>query len=81
MNNCCDAVQNLGNVRFLNREAPLVPLKNCTQKATCSCRYVHHADRRIGQRRTTFTSIQEDALDENRRVSNSKGGRRHSDKS
>ncbi len=80
MNNCCVAVQSLGNVRFLNKEAPLVPLKNCSQKDQCECRYIHHADRRTGQRRNTYTSIAEDALDVDRRNAVGKRGRRFTDR-
>lgn len=79
LDNCCAAVQSLGNVRYLNKEAPLVPLRNCSQKDQCACRYVHHNDRRTGQRRNTYTSIAEDALEENRRANTAKRGRRFTD--
>lgn len=80
LNNCCVAVTRLGNVRYLNKEAPLLPLRNCSQKDRCSCRYVHHNDRRASQRRNTFTTIQEDALDQDRRKDTGNRGRRFTDK-
>ncbi len=42
--------------RFLAREAPDLPLANCDAD-TCSCRFVHHEDRRSGKdRRSPFGS-------------------------
>jgi len=79
MTNCCEDVQALSNVRYLNKEAPLIPLRSCSQKDQCACRYVHHSDRRKGQRRNTFTTIQEDALDNNRRKNIKVRGRRAND--
>ena len=46
----CDAAKGREGYRFLSREAPRLPLKDCTC-AECSCRYVHHADRRVYARR------------------------------
>ena len=42
---CCRKVEALIGTRFLATEAPKLPLAGCTAR-TCSCRYVHHADRR-----------------------------------
>jgi len=76
----CGDVQALGNVRFLSRDAPLIPLKNCAKKATCNCRYVHHRDRRKSQRRNTFNSVQNEAVKYERRAIAINHGRRSTDK-
>ena len=39
--------------RFLSSEAPLLPLAGCTE-TSCQCRYVHYADRREQDRRSTY---------------------------
>jgi len=41
----CDAISSLADRRFLKREAPSLPLKDC-DKATCKCGFIKHADRR-----------------------------------
>jgi hypothetical protein len=46
----CDAVKQIGAKRFLPGEAPEVPVAGC-DAAKCSCRYVHHDDRRHNDRR------------------------------
>ena len=51
----CEAVQEIGHKRFLVREAPVVPLKDCTQSTSCSCHYLHHSDRRITTRKDKAT--------------------------
>jgi hypothetical protein len=35
----------------LSKEAPRLPLAECTSSDTCSCVYKHHADRRVQPRR------------------------------
>lgn len=42
----CRQVEALIGTRFLARDAPKLPLKNCDNPA-CRCRYVHHDDRRV----------------------------------
>jgi hypothetical protein len=37
--------------RFLDRDAPVLPLKGCTLSAACNCLYKHYVDRRAGPRR------------------------------
>lgn len=37
--------------RFLDRDAPALPLKGCTLSAVCNCTYKHYVDRRAGPRR------------------------------
>jgi len=41
----CPAVQALAKSRFLAKEAPRLPLDECTA-AACHCAYKHHDDRR-----------------------------------
>jgi hypothetical protein len=43
---CCRASTKLLKQRFLTREAPLLPLKDCTLSEQCQCRYQKHEDRR-----------------------------------
>ena len=45
----CPAVVSLALQRFLSEEAPALPLADCNA-TDCACRYVHHADRRSGNR-------------------------------
>jgi hypothetical protein len=49
----CEAALKVRQVRFLSREAPLLPLPDCTAPAGCRCTYKHHPDRRTGPRRMT----------------------------
>lgn len=44
---CCGAAQAIRGKRFLSREAPRTPLRDCT-RATCTCTYLHFDDRRSG---------------------------------
>jgi hypothetical protein len=41
----CQEVALVDGRRFLVDDAPDIPLQQCAER-TCSCRYVHHADRR-----------------------------------
>ena len=47
----CPAVVAVGKRRFLSKEAPRLPLIDCTSAATCKCAYRHHKDRRSTPRR------------------------------
>lgn len=50
----CEAVCSIAGMRFLSREGPpRVPLKNCSIPEQCTCRYLHHADRRHEVRRNS----------------------------
>jgi hypothetical protein len=53
----CGAAKQVIGKRFLSREAPLLPLPNCTAMP-CRCHYVHHEDRRegSGDQRAPFKS-------------------------
>lgn len=46
----CKAVQDLGDQRFLSHEAPDLPLAGC-DRDKCTCRYLHHSDRRSNEER------------------------------
>lgn len=46
----CDAVKKFEARRLLSGEAPEIPVPGC-DAAECSCRYVHHKDRRHSERR------------------------------
>jgi len=47
----CEAARALRERRFLSREAPRLPLPDCTQAGLCRCSYRKFADRRAGPRR------------------------------
>jgi hypothetical protein len=80
----CPACASLKNVRFLAREAPTLPLAECSSPSGCRCVYKHFGDRRSGPRRAaerwTFQSSQPApgarAVRENRRQ---RAGRRATD--
>lgn len=46
----CSAAKSLDGKRFLSTAAPKLPLPDC-DVLECSCRFVHHADRRDGDER------------------------------
>ena len=47
----CTSARHLKGKRFLDREAPLLPLQQCNSP-DCRCNYRHHDDRRQGPRRS-----------------------------
>jgi hypothetical protein len=52
--NACAAAREMEGRRFLSTAAPKLPLAGC-QVLDCSCRFVHHKDRRTGKdRRSPF---------------------------
>jgi hypothetical protein len=52
--NACGAAKEMEGRRFLSSAAPKLPLAGC-QVLDCSCRFVHHKDRRVGKdRRSPF---------------------------
>ncbi len=58
---CAEAKDLLGK-RFLSREAPALPLKNCGS-ARCECRYEHYEDRRKSKRRAHDLGVSIDGFD------------------
>lgn len=55
---CCGAVQSIGQTRFLSEDAPGLPLPQCDYE-TCRCKYEHHEDRRTGARDRRFGVVPE----------------------
>lgn len=52
--NACEAARDLAGHRLLSSAAPRLPLPDC-DAPECSCRFVHHKDRRSGKdRRSPF---------------------------
>ena len=77
---CCHQARALQGQRFLSREAPPLPLKNCTC-GSCTCHYEHHEDRRARPRRARDMGVAIDGWAEaDRRVEKGRG-RRKTDKS
>ena len=76
---CCHEVRELAGTRFLSREAPALPLKNCSSDS-CSCRYEHHTDRRGGPRRARDMGVAMDGWLEVDRRAEVGRGRRQADK-
>jgi hypothetical protein len=48
---CYAAAKDAADKRYLLREAPHLPLADCSMPEACSCKYRKHADRRDGDRR------------------------------
>lgn len=49
----CANARKLSGQRFLSREAPILPLRDCGN-VRCKCTYLHHADRRGPERRHIY---------------------------
>jgi hypothetical protein len=49
--NSCEAAQACRGKRFLSKQAPRLPLAECTAPGSCPCAYKHHNDRRGNPRR------------------------------
>jgi hypothetical protein len=47
----CERAKVARSQRYLSREAPRLPLAECSAKEFCTCRYKHHPDRRGTPRR------------------------------
>jgi hypothetical protein len=74
----CAAARELRDHRFLSREAPVLPLKNCDSKE-CTCRYEHYDDRRKGLRRARDLGVSIDGYEGADQRAKPKRGRRKSD--
>jgi hypothetical protein len=76
---CCQAAISTIGTRFLSREAPRLPLANCSMGARCRCAYQHHGDRRSSARRTEdpWSPGRNGSYSPEKRVR--KGGRRSTD--
>jgi hypothetical protein len=75
----CAAARALADQRFLSREAPKLPLRNCAC-ANCECRYAHHEDRRRGPRRAREMGVALDGYDGQEKRTAPKRGRRKADR-
>jgi len=51
--NACEAVEKFHGKRFLSAQAPQLPLPDCDQQ--CNCKFKHHNDRRVEDRRDAFS--------------------------
>jgi hypothetical protein len=47
----CEAARALKERRFLSKQAPRLPLAECTRGEQCQCTYRKYSDRRAGARR------------------------------
>ena len=77
--NCCHSARMLQGRRFLSREAPVLPLKNCVNDE-CTCHYAHHDDRRTGPRRARDMGVAIDGWFEHEHRQGTLRGRRKTDK-
>jgi hypothetical protein len=78
MGSSCAAAQVCRTARYLSREAPRLPLADCTKPDTCACVYKHLADRRGPPRRQD----EQDGLRRNSKVEQERrqtGDRRKND--
>jgi hypothetical protein len=71
----CDAVNSIEGARFLSKDAPPLPLADCTNP-DCRCTYEHYEDRRSGPRRDSDVGLPSEPPDEERRM---RRGRRETD--
>jgi hypothetical protein len=74
----CPEARALVGQRFLSREAPSLPLKNCGTPE-CECHYEHYDDRRKGGRRAHDLGVSIDGYDGTEQRKKVKRGRRGSD--
>lgn len=75
---CCAAARDLTGQRFLSRQAPPLPLKDC-DRPDCQCRYEHHEDRRKGPRRARELGVAIDGYEGTDQRGKAGRGRRKSD--
>ena len=76
---CCAEAKALRGHRFLSREAPVLPLKECG-RSDCTCRYEHYEDRRGSSRRARDMGVAVDGWIEVDRRGQVKRGRRGTDR-
>ena len=75
----CNAAVAIKGRRLLAREAPRLPLADCTMDATCACKYEKYDDRRTSPRRVAEISVESPQFQgQDRRQSK---GRRANDRS
>jgi hypothetical protein len=74
----CAEARALQGQRFLSRDAPQLPLRNCGS-TQCECHYEHYDDRRKGGRRLHDLGVSIDGYEGDEHRQKSKRGRRQSD--
>jgi hypothetical protein len=79
-NPCCQRARALQGQRFLSRDAPPLPLKNCSRE-TCTCHYQHYDDRRSGPRRAREIGVAIDGWHEAEQRTEQGRARRKTDRS
>jgi len=79
-NPCCQRARALQGQRFLSRDAPPLPLKNCSRE-TCTCHYQHYDDRRGGPRRAREIGVAMDGWHAVEQRTEQGRGRRKTDRS
>jgi hypothetical protein len=72
----CPNARRLKDERFLAKDAPPLPLGNCSRPKACECRYLKHKDRRSESRRFAEFAMRRELSVERRR----RRGRRATDK-
>jgi len=77
---CCQEARALQGHRFLSREAPSLPLRNCSSD-NCQCLYQHFDDRRAGPRRARDMGVAMDGWTDADLRAQKGRGRRKADKS
>ena len=75
----CAEARALQGQRFLSREAPPLPLKNCGSPQ-CECRYEHYDDRRTQARRARDAGVAIDGYIGEEQRAHGRRGRRQKDK-
>lgn len=48
----CEQARELADVRLFAKDAPTLPLPECTAPQQCECRFLKYKDRRAGERRS-----------------------------
>ena len=71
----CAAAKALRDQRFLSKNAPTLPLKDCDCK-DCGCRYAHYEDRRDAVRRARDVGVSVDGHVGDERRADPRRGRR-----
>ena len=74
----CAEARALRDQRFLSKDAPPLPLRNCGSQ-NCECRYEHYDDRRRGNRRAHDLGVSIDGYEGSEQRQKSKRGRRQTD--
>ncbi len=74
----CAAARKLRGKRFLSRQAPTLPLPECS-RSDCECRYQHHGDRRDGGRRARDLGVSIDGFIGEDKRQKTRRGRRQDD--